>query len=535
MKRKPAPPRSQPPFDDATLIGLFERGEALRAEGRVDEARAVWRSIELRNPTAAGAPYMLAQSDLTVRRPADALLRIDAMIKASPPTFNLIFLRARALEGLGRIGEALQAYDEARSMRPGDARLAHAQAAALLSAGRMDAAADAFAALIGTEVGAEAVTGLAMARPARISEQLRTGMQSLADDPAAAADDRVAMNYALGDLFDREGRYDEAFARYSQGAILKRAVLDSTAADESAGEIMTPADAERRRLEIISNMTSIVDAAFIDHYAGQGHPSAAPIFIVGAPRSGSTLIEQILSSHRRVEGLGETPILALATSNKFPFNPIATSGAGHFRAMAEAYLEAAKAQGWSGRGRFVDKMLTNDRAVGVLHLMFPNATIIHAVRDPVDTGLSAYRRLFGAGNETSYDLAQIGRLMQAQRRLMAHWESVLPGRVVTVANEDLVADPEGATRRLLQAADLAWDEKCLRFWETPRGVQTGSMTQVREPIFATSVDRWRRYETHLQPLLTALGPYAPQAVSAGAPALRRVSTATRLKSAGITL
>jgi hypothetical protein len=180
------------------------------------------------------------------------------------------------------------------------------------------------------------------------------------------------------------------------------------------------------------------------------------------------------------------------------------------RELAATYLAALRERGWDGASRFVDKTLENYLHVGLIHLLFPRATILHAVRDPVDTGFACYRQLFARGNETLYDLAGIGAEYGRYRALMAHWASVLPGRVIDVDYEALVADPQARIPALVtEAAALPWDEAVLRFHERAAGVGTASASQVRKPIYGSSVQRWRRHAQALQPLIAALGPYGP--------------------------
>jgi hypothetical protein len=187
--------------------------------------------------------------------------------------------------------------------------------------------------------------------------------------------------------------------------------------------------------------------------------------------------------------------------------------AANWRDLAEAYLASMRQRGWNGADRFVDKTPENHLRVGMIHLMFPKSVILDSTRDPVDTCLSCYRQLFTAGNETLYDLAQIGRAYVRYRRVMDHWERVLPGRVIRVEHEKLVADPEGQIRRLVvDACKLDWDPACLRFYETEGPVRTASAAQVRRPMFSTSIGRWARYARELEPLLRALGPYAPEVI-----------------------
>jgi hypothetical protein len=179
--------------------------------------------------------------------------------------------------------------------------------------------------------------------------------------------------------------------------------------------------------------------------------------------------------------------------------------------LAEAYLGLMRQLGWKGADRFVDKTLENHLRVGMIHLMFPKSVIIDSTRDPVDTCLSCYRQLFTEGNETLYDLRQIGRAYVRYRRVMEHWDRVLPGRVIRVEHEKLVADTEGQVRWLVSdACKLEWDPACLRFYEAASAVRTASAAQVRRPVFLTSIGRWTRFASELEPLLKALGPYASQ-------------------------
>lgn len=179
--------------------------------------------------------------------------------------------------------------------------------------------------------------------------------------------------------------------------------------------------------------------------------------------------------------------------------------------MSRAYLDAARSRGWSGDGRFVDKTLENHLRVGLIHLMFPNAVILHSQRDAADTCLACYRQLFVSGAETLYDLREIGEAYVRYRTMMDHWASVLPGRVIDVDHQALVADPDASIRWLVtEACGLDWDEACLNFHHASGAVRTASAAQVRQPMFSTSLDRWKRYERHLGPLLEALGPYATE-------------------------
>ena len=202
------------------------------------------------------------------------------------------------------------------------------------------------------------------------------------------------------------------------------------------------------------------------------------------------------------------PALSSALDGRFPYAPAPDAYPDPFRLRAADYLEQLKRFGWKTRFRPVDKTLENYLHVGVISLMFPRAVIVHCLRDPLDTGLACFRQLFASGNETLYDLAGIGREYARYRGLMDHWNAVLPGRVKTVSYEALVTGPEVEIRRLVSVCGLAWTPRCLEFHRTRRTIATASADQARRPIYRASLERWRRYEHHLTPLIDALGPYA---------------------------
>ncbi len=242
--------------------------------------------------------------------------------------------------------------------------------------------------------------------------------------------------------------------------------------------------------------------------------SRAPIFIVGMPRSGSTLLEQVLATHPQVQGMGETEAFQAVAWRQYPFVGAAPKP-DHFKSMANNYLSAIRAEGWRSRTkpRFTDKQLINYAFVGSIHLAFPRAVVLHCVRSPLDTCLSNFRANFENDDHAwiSRNLAEIGAYYVRYRRIMEHWGRVLPGRVIDIQHERFVNDFPNQARRLLDLCGLRWDERVLRFYENDRTVTTISREQVRSPIFQTSIGRWRRYEKRLGPLLKALGPYADEA------------------------
>jgi len=311
----------------------------------------------------------------------------------------------------------------------------------------------------------------------------------------SAADQAAAPFFAAGRRLEAEGCYDEAFAAFAEGNRIK---WQSIVTQQEWGREKATAALLKgmfTSLFLIANATS--------------NPTVAPIFIVGLPRSGSTLIEQILASHPAVHGMGESSALPRILQGAFPFD---SSGYFDPSRMADAYLKAIQADGWVSVPRFTDKQLSNFRYIGFIHMMFPRAVILHAQRDPMDSCLSSFRTHFGSdagAQKYCYDLADLGRRYRAYRDLMSHWNMVLMGRMVTVDYEELVANPESKIRWLLDICGLAFNESCLRFHENTRDVFTASAEQVRRPIFSDSIGRWRQYRKHLRPLIEALGSYAP--------------------------
>ncbi|MBS0411440.1 MAG: sulfotransferase [Proteobacteria bacterium] len=290
------------------------------------------------------------------------------------------------------------------------------------------------------------------------------------------------------------GDFDGAFQAFAEGNRLRRRGLDVEAYRTSTRDL-------------VLNLPMIFRPELFAAHGGR-RGGKGLIFIIGMPRSGSTLVEQILASHPRVHALGETPALPSLVHSQFPYQ---SSAPPDFKGLRAAYLAEARKAGWPGWGAVTDKMLTNWQRVGIIHLLFPEAVILHTVRDPMDTCFSCFRTLFDRGNEVMFDLAEIGELYRAYRQAMAFWADVLPGRVLDVNHEALVADPERGIREIVAACGLPWHDACLRFHELDRDAGTASAQQVRRPIFRESVGRWRHYRDHLGPLIEALGPFAAAA------------------------
>ena len=253
---------------------------------------------------------------------------------------------------------------------------------------------------------------------------------------------------------------------------------------------------------------------FFESRAGTGNSDPSPIFILGLPRSGSTLLEQILASHSQVEGTSELPYIGRASSSlnrnrneglNYP-EAMRELAPDNLRALGEEYLASARAHRRSGTPRFIDKMPNNFPNAGFIATILPNAKIIDARRHPLDACLSCYRQLFAKGQNFTYDLTEIGEYYLQYQRLMDHWAAVIPGYVLTVQYEEVVADFETQVRRLLDFCGLPWEEACLRFYESERPVRTPSSEQVRQPIYNRSVGHWLNYESHLAELVEVIAP-----------------------------
>lgn len=509
--------RNHLPLSPAEFSARFEEARRAHVAKDFKRARQLYESLISLIPGEPGPQIMLADLDLRAGRLMTAKRRLEPAVAANPESEPLRNALARILEELGdaNASEAFYRADVARapeSVTPW-ARLAHA----LQVGGKIDDAAALYRQMIDRWPDSVAgYFGQAGIEPKALSDAEVAALERLT--VSAPLHERVYAFFALGTVLESRGSYDDAFAAFAEGNRLRRENPelnpDTVAADQAlpTAPTFTSVEAAEKMHENFATETKRnFSAAYIEKFQGRGNPSHAPIFIVGLPRSGSTLLEQILSSHPQVQGLGET----LALSRTFQA-ALAELHAGQrtdpwafYRDVGASYLEALAELGWDRRRRAIDKMLGNYVNVGIIHLALPNAVIIHAMRNPMDTCLSAFRQLFANRNEVTYDLAAIGRQYVRYRGMMAHWDAVLPGRVLHVEHERLLADPEAQVREILSACRLPWDDRCLRFYENDRTVRTASINQVRRPLSDKAVERWRKYEMHLGPLFEALGPYAP--------------------------
>jgi Flp pilus assembly protein TadD len=499
--------------------GFLKQAAAYHGAGKFDLAASLYEHVEKHNPEAFAATYYRALIDIEAGRLSAAASRLRRLIKKDPGSAEPNYSLGYVYQELGNWRKAVEQYQRVLEISPGRSIVMFMLSKGFEVLGRID---DAYALL--RELASmptarlRALSQIAQLRPKAVSEDERAEMNRAANDTSTPLAVRITLYFALGELLEHAKKYDEAFSAFTSGNTLRRQNL-SEAIDEPQRPVIAPPSARPRKWHpekaaqehaaSIATAKRIFTPEFLAQHQSKGDNTRAPIFVVGMPRSGSTLIEQILSSHGAVTGLGECNALWGAISNRFPYATLEPLP-DHFRALAQTYLARLRGFGWEETSFVVDKMLGNYMAIGMIHLMFPNATILHSVRNPVDNCLACYRKLFKSGNETTFDLADVGAQYVRYRDMMAYWNEVLPGRVTDVVHEDFVSDPDNKIRWLItKACRLKWDENCLRFYETTRPVRTASIAQVRQPIFRTSVERWRHYESKLAPLFESLGKYGP--------------------------
>jgi len=451
-----------------TLIGRHKYDEAqaalaplLTARGQDADLRrlAATIAVGLGQHEQAIALYHGLLADLPDDPGADTALRAALA--------DLHLWLGHALKTLGQVPEAIAAYTHAAALRP------------------------AFG---------DAWWSLANLKTYRFTPEAVATMRAAEAEDATETMDRIHLNFALGKALEDAGAAEDAWRHYARGNALQRA------ASQYRAEILET----NTRLQ-----TSICTPAFFAARQGWGAPAPDPIFVLGLPRSGSTLIEQILASHRDIEGTQELPdiqriVLELQGREHDVDNPrypgsLAELTPGQCRALGERYLAETRAHRLLGRAFFIDKMPNNFRHIGLIHLILPNARIIDARRDPMACCFSNLKQLFAQGQEFTYSAQDIARYYRTYLDLMRHWDTALPGRVLRVIHEDVIEDLEGQVRRLLDHCGLPFDPACLTFHQNRRAVRTPSSEQVRRPIFRDGLDQWRAFEPFLGDLKAHLG------------------------------
>lgn len=436
-------------------------GNALKKSGRPDEAMAHYKQAIEINPNFAMAHYNLGTALDDLGRPEDAIIEYQRALAIKPDYAEVHNNLGNALDEMGRQTEAAAHYEQAIACAPDYA---------------------------------EAYRNLARLSPRE--EQLPV-LQQLLEKPSLSEQDSIHCHFALGDIYRQGGNYSNAFGHYARGNALKRKTVNYNPKSYSA---------------YIDRVISVFSKDYFEQVGGIGSDSEVPVFVVGVPRSGTSLVEQIISSHPQVYGAGELAALVdvenaigahFEASRPYPecMSLLSESVA---RDFARSYLNELSV-GSSEESRITDKLPGNFLRIGLIKTLFPRARIIDCRRNAMDVCTSNFLHYFAFGNEYSFDLEELGRYYMDYRRLMKHWEQLFPSRIFTLQYEELVMNQEAVSRQLIEYLGLEWDERCLDFHESERAVNTFSSQQVRKRIYTQSVNRWKHYEHQLAPLAAILG------------------------------
>jgi tetratricopeptide (TPR) repeat protein len=449
---------------------------------------------------AGPEPYInLANCLGALERPQEALTYYQKALTIDPGSAEAHARAGFILFHLGRIADAIASCQQALNIDPEHIGARNNLGFALRAIGRTEQAIDLFKKTIAASprTAARLYYNLASSKRIAASDPDFAAMKRLAKDVGAfKVEDQIGLHFALGKAYADVGEHARAFKELAKGNTLKRR--------QFAG--YDPA----KSLQRFERISATFSAELLRQKAGAGNRSPVPVFIIGMPRSGTSLVEQILASHPKVFGAGERYELgdladAIEGKNgaEFP-EAVAGMSSAELNTLGTNYVTAMRALA-PDAARIIDKMPGNFFNAGLLHLALPNARIIHTRRDPRDTAVSCFSILFALGHAYTYDLGELGRYIGAYQRLMEHWRQVLPdGAMLEVQYEELVGDLESEARRIVEFCGLGWDDACLSFYKTERPVRTASVIQVRQPIYPSSVSRWRAYEKELQPFLIAL-------------------------------
>ena len=506
------------------------------ADGLTGEAESALRAYLIAHPVDAEALRLMAETLLRLERYADAEVLLAHALDLDPGDDGARFRYAEALFRQQKAVEALPLAEQLLKKKPGDPAYRNLLAAclgligedarlseiygllsadypkqpriwlnfghALRTVGKSNDALEAYRRCIALDPGlGDAYWSLANLKVNNFTPEEEATMRAQLARPDLGAGDRLHLHYALGKSLEDRGDYASSFEQYRQGAQTRRQQLPYDA--DATTALM------RRSVELFT-------PAFFAERQGAGFASKAPIFIVGLPRSGSTLIEQILASHSAVEGTRELPDIGFlardlgwttgdAKNEAYP-GSITSLDNRALAALGRSFLERTQLHRKLGRPFFIDKMPNNFQHLGLIYLILPEAKIIDARRHPMGACFSAFKQHFAQGQAFSYDLADLGRYYREYMELMAHFDAILPGRIHRVFYEDLVEDTETSVRRMLNYCGLEFEEACLKFYQNDRSVRTVSSEQVRRPIFREGLNQWRNYEPWLDPLKEALGP-----------------------------
>jgi tetratricopeptide (TPR) repeat protein len=481
------PHLKEDPYDVRAIRMLAELAARI---GRLKDSETLLRrALEIApnfNPARANLAMVLGR----LGRPAEALELLDVLFEDEPETVGNLNLKAATLGRLGDFDDAIGVYEEVTRRAPNQPRVWISYGHVLKTVGRQEEGVAAYRkALALNPAAGEAWWSLANLKTVRFDDDDILAMRQASQAAELTDDDRFHIDFALGKALHDAGRSDEAFAHYAAANALRRKYHPFRRDDVT---------------QLVDRSAELFTAEVLKQAGGCAAPD--PIFVVGMPRSGSTLIEQILSSHSLVEGTSELPDMpAVARQDRrYPADAV-TLDAEARRSAGETYMKRASVQRRTERPFFVDKLPNNWMFAPFIHRVLPNARIIDARRHPLGCCFSNVRQHFARGQDFTYDLEDLGHYYSDYVRLMAHMDAVLPGRVHRVIYERMVDDTEAEVRALLGHCGLAFEPQCLEFHKTERAVRTASSEQVRQPIYRDATEEWQRYEAHLEPLKDALG------------------------------
>ena len=481
------------PFDVAAIRMMAELAGRI---GRLKDAEALLRrAVEL-------APnFIPARSNLAIvlyrqNRADEAISELEALSKLDPDDVTHDSLKAAAKGRLGDYEEAIELYGSVLERFPGQPKIWMSYGHLLKTVGQQAESVAAYRrALDVSPALGEVWWSLANLKTVLFDDTDIALMEAGLARADISTEDRFHLHFALGKALEDRKEAAASFHHYDEGNRLRAAELESH---------------ERNVTRHVEVAKALFTEEFFAQRAGQGCDAADPVFILGLPRAGSTLLEQILSSHSLVEGTMELPDIPhiagqLGSIDHWP-EKLAGASPEDLKRMGETFLERTRIQRKSDKPFFIDKLPNNWLHVGLIHLILPNAKIIDARRHPMACCFSNFKQHFARGQGFTYSLTDIGHYYADYVEFMAHIDRVLPGRVVRMFHEDLVDDSEREIRRLLDALGLPFEESCLRFWENDRAVRTASSEQVRRPIFKEGTEQWLMFEPYLDPLKAALGP-----------------------------
>ena len=516
-----------------------ERGMmALAAEhhqaGRLEQAEKLCRQVLQKNPGHVDALRMLGLIAAAAGDLEDAEHLLRQALENAPDHVSAMFELGRVLKELDQHEQAIEVYREIVKLQPdnpkahfrlagvlGPAALTELSAAAyqrcldlapqhagawlglghmLKTLGRQDEGIQAYQRCLELEPDfGEAYYSLANLKTYRFDDAQIQEMKERVASESVKEVSEVNFLFALAKAYEDRGDFDQAWHYYEQGNDKQRILV-------SYDPVQT---------ETVNNdLIAFFNAEFFKEHLNSGNPDRSPIFVLGMPRSGSTLVEQIIASHSQVEGTSELPYIGRISKSlnrnradgmRYP-QVLSELEPRHFHRLGQDYLQMAAMHRVGGTPRFIDKMPNNFPSVGLIHTILPNAKIIDARRHPMDACLGNLKQLYAKGQTFSYDQNDIGEYYLQYQRMMDHWDEVLPGKVLRVQYEDTVADLESQVLRILEYLELPWEDGCLNFYDTERAVRTASSEQVRQPIYTSGVGFWRNYEPYLEELQEVLEP-----------------------------